>query len=166
MKKIIILLVLILCVIGYFFIARYRYDHQIIHYHAGFLVYIDGNLQDFTANKYMNFEFCSKIPNSDNQSIQIGKAHLHDNVGDVVHVHRHGAVWGDLFINIKYNFPKNKDITGYIKGKEVKNILNYPILPNDSVILLVGNKDNVDLNKYVTKQHILDVEKTSESCSS
>jgi hypothetical protein len=164
-KRCILLFLLIAILFLVYFVIRNR-NNQIIHYHAGLLVYIDGKLQDFSDNQYMNFEFCSKTPNSDNLNTQIGKAHLHDNVGDVVHIHRHGAVWGDLFKNIKYSFPKNKTVIGYSKGNEIKDIFNYPIIPYDSIIIIIGDKDKVDLNNYVTKQHILDIEKTSESCSS
>jgi hypothetical protein len=137
-----------------------------IHYHAGFLVYVDGTLQDFSGDQYMNIDFCS-IPHAKEtpQEIQIGKAHLHDNVGDVVHVHRPGAVWGDLFTNIHYAFPAGKPIAGYVNGQAVPDILRDPIKPYDSVIITVGDSSTVDLTNMVPKSHMVDVEKHSEGCS-
>jgi hypothetical protein len=137
-----------------------------IHYHAGFLVYVDGILQDFSGEKYMNIDFCATPHKTETaQDIQIGKAHLHDHVGDVVHVHRSGATWADLFKNISYTFPAGKPIAGYINGHSVSDILNRPIKPYDSVIITVGNSASVDLTKTVSKGHIEDVEKHSEACS-
>ena len=168
MKKIVIVLIsLFIVILGYFYIRTKLTPTQVkLHYHAGFLVYIDGVLQDFSAGKYMNVDFCS-IPHTKEtpEEIQIGKAHLHDNVGDVVHVHRSGAVWGDLFTNMHYTFPAGKPIKGYVNGYAVDDILNYPIKPYDSIIIIVGNGSGVDLTKMVSKSHILDVEKRSESCS-
>lgn len=168
MKKLVIILIFFICVIlGYFYIRSKQSSPPVkLHYHAGFLVYVDGVLQDFSADKYMNVDFCSiPHPTDTPEELQIGKAHLHDNIGDVVHVHRPGAVWGDLFSNIHYTFPTGKPITGYVDGHAVTDILTYPIKPYDSVIIIVGSGAGVDLTKMVSKNHILDVEKLSESCS-
>jgi hypothetical protein len=168
MKKFVIILVCFLCVIlGYFYIRiKLISPPAKLHYHAGFLVYVDGKIQDFSAGKYMNIDFCSAPHTVETpQEIQIGKAHLHDNVGDVVHVHRAGAVWGDLFTNIHYTFPVGKPITGYVNGYAVPDILTYPIRSYDSIIIIVGKSSGVDLTKMVSKSHILDVERHSESCS-
>lgn len=168
MKKFVTILLFIICVIfGYIYIRTKLISSPAkLHYHAGFLVYVDGKLQDFSADKYMNLYFCSNPhPTETLQEIQIGKAHLHNNIGDVVHVHRPGAVWGDLFINMHYTFPVGKPITGYVNGHAVRNILIYPIKPYDSIIITVGKSSSIDITKIVPKSHILNVEKHSESCS-
>jgi hypothetical protein len=168
MKIFIILCVGIICVIsGYLLLnAKTSSLSSKIHYHAGFMVYIDGVLQDFSGDKYMNTDFCSAQHKTETpEEIRIGKAHLHDNVGNVMHVHRAGAVWGDLFNNINYAFPEGKPIAGYVNGKSVPDIFTYPIQPYDSIIITVGDSSAVDLTKTITKSHILDVEKHSEGCS-
>ncbi len=168
MKKFIVIFLCFVCVIwGYIYIRGNPISTPAkIHYHAGFLVYVDGARQDFSGDSYMNKDFCAAPHKTETpQEIQIGKAHLHDNVGDVVHVHRPGAVWGDLFTNIHYAFPAGKPVTGYVNGKIMPDILHYPIKPYDSVIFAVGNSTGVDLTKTVSKNHILDVEKHSEACS-
>ena len=38
----------------------------------------------------------------DAKEIQLEKAHLHDMIGDVVHVHYKGTRWKDLFANLNY----------------------------------------------------------------
>lgn len=138
-----------------------------VHIHAGFLVYVDGVQQDFTANKYMHLEPCALDEQNTKhspQEEQLERAHLHDNVGEVVHIHRTGATWQDLFTNIGYAFPKDKSLVGYVNGKKVSNILNRAVNAYDSVIFVVGVDAYVDLTKQVTKDYIINVENSKESC--
>jgi hypothetical protein len=142
-----------------------------IHYHAGFQVYIDGKLQDFSGNEYMHETPCTvdgkPVENSEHADEQLEKAHLHDHTGDVAHVHREGAVWGDLFTNIHYQFPKEKKIKVFAHGKEIESLEDYPIIPNDSVVILIGEYESPDeyLENSVTPEKIKEVEKKSETCS-
>jgi hypothetical protein len=141
------------------------------HYHAGFQVYVDGKLQDLSDIKYMKITPCalneSKMKLTPEEE-QLDKAHLHDNVGNVSHSHLKPAYWRDLFTNMKYNFPENKQIKSFINGREVRNIFSTQIKPYDSVIILVGDYDNIDniLKKAVTKEEIVKAEKKSENCGS
>jgi hypothetical protein len=138
-----------------------------IHYHAGFLVYVDGKLQDFSDIRYMKINPCTVEGEEEAhapEDEQIEKAHLHEEVGDVVHVHRFEAKWKDLFTNVNFAFPPGKTISGYREGTTVENILDAPIGANESVIIVVGNPAGVNLNDYVTPEHIKDVESKSESC--
>lgn len=147
-------------------------DAKNIHYHAGFQVYIDGELQDFSGNEYMHETPCTvdgkPVENNEHADEQLEKAHLHDHTGDVMHVHRERAVWGDLFANIKYNFPDGKEIRIFAHGKEIEDLNDYPIIPNDSVVILVGEHESPDeyLENSVTLERIKEVEKKSETCSS
>lgn len=142
------------------------------HFHAGFQVYADGKLQDFSDFKYMNTTPCvlrqdmgeSESP----EDIQMDKAHLHDSIGDVVHAHVKGGKWGDLFKNINYDIIAKGSVHGYVNGKSVDNILQYDIKPYDSVIMLVGKNDNIDqyVPNAVTKDAIVKAENMSETCGS
>lgn len=140
------------------------------HFHAGFQVYVDRKLQDFSDIKYMNVTPCAlrkDMGESESpEDIQMDKAHLHDNIGDVVHAHVKRGTWGDLFKNIKYDVAAKGDVQGYVNGKAVNNILKYKIQPYDSVIMLVGNNKNIDqyLPTAVTKDAIVKAEKMSETC--
>lgn len=142
------------------------FSEKKIHYHAGFQVYIDGKLQDFSDTKYMDLTPCNEHEN--NQNNQEEKAHLHENVGDVVHVHRENVVWNDLFKNIGFTIGNSKPIEGYINGRIIQNVLSYPIKPYASLVLLIGSHGAVDnyLSHAVTVQHIKQIEKTSELCGS
>ena len=134
-----------------------------IHYHAGFRVYKDGQLQDFSGPQYMHLEMCS-VDEGEHEDDQLEKAHLHSAVGDVVHVHRDGAVWQDLFTNIGVSI--DKDARGYTNGQTIPSILATPIEPGASVIIVAGDESGVDLTNFVSSEYIQRVESLSETCGS
>ncbi|MBP9702896.1 hypothetical protein KBD69_04365 [Candidatus Woesebacteria bacterium] len=143
----------------------HTHDTEHVHYHAGFKVYIDDQLQDYSGYQHMNYTPCSlhdekKSPAEE----QMEKAHLHENVGDVVHVHREGAVWGDLFENIKANLPQDKIVRGFVDGSVVEDIMKTPIKPYTTAIILVGESDASRSAEVVSREHIEEVEKKSELC--
>ena len=171
MKKtlLVVFILIILGAGGYLVYANFlKPKPKAVHFHAGFHVYVDGKLFNFTDEKYMKFEPCTTKNAKVVEDDQEEKAHLHDFIGDVVHVHRSNAVWGDLFKNIKFPVDKPKPMTAYINGKEVDNILDYPIKSYDSLVLLLGKHGNVAdyIKNEVKKDHILKVEKMSETCGS
>lgn len=137
-----------------------------VHYHAGFIVYADGKKQDFSDVQYMHIEPCADEGQEEEspEHEQIEKAHLHDGVGDVVHVHRNGAVWGDLFTNIKYEFTG--EIQGYVNGEKIDAILDTPIIPYESILIVAGDSNGVNLRETVSREHIVEVEGRSETCGS
>ena len=170
--KYLLLLTFVLAItISAFFVARNRgeaKENQVeeIHYHAGFQVYVDDKLQDFSDLAYMQIEPCGEDEHEQfsEEHEQIEKAHLHDGVGDVVHVHRNGAVWRDLFTNIE--FPLDPNAVVYVNGNLVEDFLNYPIYPYDSLVILSGESSEINekLKNAVTREHIEEAEAKSESC--
>lgn len=142
---------------------------QHIHYHAGFQVYIDGKLQDFSGAKYMKEDPCT-IDNKSHGVVdeQLEKAHLHDRNGQVVHLHRDNVFWSDFFTNIKYDIPQDKEIKSFVNGNEVNQIPTTKINPYDSVVIIVGDGTDSSklLEKAVTRDQIIKEEKKSESCGS
>ena len=139
-----------------------------VHYHAGFKVFIEGKIHEFSDSKYMSIAPCSDNDHKSKrvkskEELQQEKAHLHDNIGDVVHVHTEGAVWGDLFKNIGFSFP-DSSISGYLNGKPIADILSYDIVPYESVIIAIGDTKAIDTNQYVTYDHIKEIEAKSENC--
>ncbi len=140
-------------------------EDEHFHYHAGFKVYIDGQLQDYSDYKYMNFVPCSEHDEKKSRAEeQIEKAHLHDGVGDVVHVHRSGSTWGDLFTNIKAELPKDKELKGFINGIANDDILKAPVKEYTTAIFVVGTSDASHGNEVVNIDHIKEVEAKSELC--
>ena len=173
MKKWIIRIAVIILVaaVGFTGVKLYRTitTPQAVHYHAGFVVFSNGKKVDFSSAKYMSVSPCTLKSNDEEEhmsasDIQREKAHLHDYVGDVVHIERSGAVWKDLFINLDY--PINYSLaTGYINGKNVENFQNQPISIDDSLVVLLGkNTIQKALSQAVTKSHIEQSAKKSEDC--
>jgi hypothetical protein len=159
-------IIIFVILLGWVIIYAYTKQHANIHIHAGFKVYIDGRLQDFSNLKYMSLIPCGDHSGPENE--QFEKAHLHDQVGTVVHVHRNGAQWKDLFHNIDYSINTSAGIHAYINGEEVSDPLNADIKPYDSLILLVGkyDKNKNYLKEAVTKKEIQKEEQKSETCGS
>jgi hypothetical protein len=142
-----------------------------IHYHAGFQVYIDGELQNFSGNEYMHETPCTidgEPIEHEHVDEQLEKAHLHDRTGNVVHVHSEGAIWSDLFTNIGYDFPEGEKITAYANGEKIESISSYPITPFDSIVILVGEYESPDefLKNAVSKEKIEETGQKSETCGS
>lgn len=166
-KKLLLLLIpLFLLILGGAYV--YKQMTKPIHYHAGFQVYVDGTLQDFSDWKYMHTLPCNADGKVTKGEEQIDKAHLHDRVGDVVHVHTGGALWRDLFINIQFPIDAKKITGAYIDGKPVNDILTQPIKEYQSVVIILGDASKKDdyLKKAVTVDHIKQAEKRSENCGS
>jgi hypothetical protein len=150
-SKTIVFTIVAFLIVGMGCLKYFQRDEEHLHYHAGFRVYIDGQLQDYSDYKYMNFESCSLHDEKKSRAEeQIEKAHLHDGVGDVVHVHRAGAIWGDLFNNIGVTLPSDLEI------------LKQAIEPNSSIVITIGKE--IDNSEKVTLEHIKEVEAKSELC--
>jgi hypothetical protein len=164
MKKYSILF-FILILIG---IGLYTYTNKepkLRHIHAGFILFIDGKQKDFSGIDFMSLKPCRDDQNSyTKEEIQDQKAHLHDNVGTIVHSHREGAQWKNLFENMGYDPASSKTLNGYINGKKINNILNYPINDYDSAVFFIGREDAKLLSKALTKNQINEAEKTSRDC--
>ncbi len=113
----------------------------------------------------MNFVPCSEhdVKKSPEEE-QIEKAHLHDGVGDVVHTHRSGATWGDLFKNIQVKLPNDKVFNGYINGIEQEDIMDSPIKEYTTAIFIVGENNASHDKEIVSIDHIREVEAKSELC--
>jgi hypothetical protein len=168
LKRIGILLAVVAVVVIFMQYVNRSVDEQKahgVHYHAGFRVYVDGALQDYTDAKFMNFTPCSEHDvQLTKEQEQMELAHLHDFVGDVVHSHRSGATWGDLFKNINVDLPKDKSLTGYINGIENEDIMNTPIKAYTTAIFIVGSDDSGHGQEIVSEEHIRQVETKSELC--
>lgn len=68
------------------------------HYHANWVVMIDGEQLDLSNDQYM--EEISACSASDAGILPQQRAHMHENDGGLVHVHHPGATWGALMANL------------------------------------------------------------------
>ena len=135
-----------------------------VHYHAGLVVYVNGERQRYQGARHMNFAVCSDhAKKKSEEEEQLEKAHLHDMIDEVVHVHRGGATWGDLVSNARLELP-TQEIVGYVGGVRVENILSLEIVPDSSVALVIGEMPQ-DL-EYVELSYIKEIGQKSELCAS
>jgi hypothetical protein len=138
-----------------------------VHYHAAFQVYIGDELVDFSGLKYMHIEPCTDDPTDEvptEAEEQIEKAHLHSRIGDVVHVHREGAVWRDLFTNLQYVFPS--PVFGFVNDQRVDGILDAPIEKYGRVLFVSGAYSDLEgkARDIPSFDRIKEVERMSEDC--
>ena len=137
-----------------------------VHYHAGFHIYIDGELQDFSALEYMNVKPCSLEPDEhDGEDIR-ELAHLHDTVGTVVHVHAAGITWRG-FLGTLLPDTSLENARLYLNGVEVPDALERAIEPYESAVFIIGEAPS-DVSEFienaVTREDILIEEAKPESC--
>lgn len=169
LKLILVVVVLIVVSASFLFILNKREPVKKVHYHAGFVVFKDNKQVDFTDFKYMVVKPCTTEKTKEKETDeddQMERAHLHDLIGDVVHVERENSKWSDLFTNLKYSVDYSKT-TAYLNGKKVNDFQNLIIQPYDSLVVLIGpNNEKVALSKAATIAHIKDAEKRSENCGS
>lgn len=162
----IVSVIVLLFGVSIFVRAQKLFTPQKTHYHAGFVVFQNDKKLDFSDMKYMSVEPCvlnNKRDNDTPEQIQIEKAHLHDNVGNLVHVERTGPIWKDLFTNIHYPIDFTKT-TGYINGKQVNNYQFQSIKPFDSLVVFIGKSDQKLLAQAVTKGYMIKMAKKSTTC--
>ncbi len=143
-------------------------DNEVVHFHAGFQVYVDNELQNFSDLSYMKLDPCGDehAVTASLEDEQLERAHLHNFNGDVLHVHRAGATWGDLFQNINYVLPTG-ELVVYVDGQLVEgDILTMNIHPNSSAMFFLGTNEGLQdkLKTAITQARIFEVEQLSENC--
>lgn len=171
MKKILtILSIILLTSVAYMTFAKRQIPKQVrdvekIHYHAGFVVFENGKKLDFSDTKYMFIKPCTVDgkETEDSEDEQLEKAHLHDNVPDLIHVEADGAIWADLFANIKFPIDYSKT-TAFINEIEVTNFQNESIKPDQSLVLFIGPVDKKFIFQGVTSEYIEETAKRSTTC--
>jgi len=76
------------------------YKLPAVHYHANFDVYINGQRELFRGPTYYEEETACKVGNNITPA---DRAHMHDNIDDVIHVHDHAVTWEQFFNNIGWS---------------------------------------------------------------
>jgi hypothetical protein len=113
--------------------AMYQPEH--VHYHANFAVYINGAREEFKgARYYQEVAVCSA---TNGIAIPEQRAHMHDNVNSVVHVHDHAVTWGQFFENL-----------GWVVGPdfiETDSGAKYIASDSSKLHVLINGQDYTDL---------------------
>ena len=151
-----------------------------VHYHANFAVYIDGKQEQF-SNPLLYEEISECSISTEKKPSE--RAHLHENVKDVVHVEDSAVTWGNLFHNINWNVgdkyldtsdillvnTETKKVTYVLNGEEVSNITNKVIGDKDRLLVSYGTATNDEINKQfstvATSAEKYNATKDPASCS-
>jgi hypothetical protein len=129
-----------------------------VHYHANFAVYVDGKQEQF-SNPLLYEEISECSISTEKKPGE--RAHLHENIKDVVHVEDEAVTWGNFFQNINWNVSTNyldtsemllvntdtKKVTYILNGDEVSNIANKVIGDEDRLLVSYGTATKDELNK-------------------
>jgi len=129
-----------------------------VHYHANFGVIINGQRETFKSPMYYEEESGSTCT-LDTAMTPGERAHMHDNVGDVVHIEDHAVTWGQFFQNLRwtvndrliqtpahlYLADEAHKITFLINGHEVQDITSETIHDKDRLLVDFGDQNDAAL---------------------
>lgn len=149
------------------------------HYHANFAVYIDGSREEFKSFTYYEEEVACTTAFADNPK---GRAHMHDNVNDVIHVHDKRVTYANFFENISWSIGPsfvradtklitNTDTEKWVyilNDQKVDRIDNRIIGDQDKLLVSYGPSDTdfmAQYNKIENKAAQHDSEQDPTTCS-
>lgn len=161
------------------------YKPDDVHYHANFALYINGQREMFKGSQnYEETEMCT----AGTTMTPIGRAHMHDNINNVVHVEDHAVTWGQFFENLGWyigpDFVQGPDGTmhkasGNSQLHLVLNGQNYTglggltdtvIKDKDKLLVSFGDESNATLTQEYSAipstAGKYDVSKDTGSCGS
>jgi hypothetical protein len=161
----------------------FSYNSDSVHYHANFALYIQGQREQFKDPSYYEEETACK---SGKDMTPTDRAHMHDNISDIVHVHDHATTWGQFFNNLGWSigrdFIETRDQMYQNDGNNVLHVIlngqdltginplnNKVIGDRDKLLLSFGNVTSVDLQKQYqavpSTAKVHDEENDPASCS-
>ena len=151
------------------------------HYHANFAVYVDGKQEQFDSNPLIYADVTECTENVAMTPTE--RAHLHENIKDVVHVEDEAVTWGNFFQNIGWNVdyeymstPKSlladtdtKKVSYILNGEVVSDISARVISDKDRLLVSYGTSTKDEINKQfatvASTDEKYDIEKDPASCS-
>ena len=123
------------------------------HYHANFAVFLNGERLDLSATHYMqDIAACKANPAL---ILPVERAHMHEGIHDVVHVHHEGSTWGHFFQNIGFALGDDFFITDrgdryfaegarqpkfVLDGLRVPSVFNRVIESEDRLLISFGSE--------------------------
>jgi hypothetical protein len=151
-----------------------------VHYHANFAVYVDDKQEQF-SNPLLYEEISECSISTEKKPGE--RAHLHENIKDVVHVEDSAVTWGNFFQNINWNVSDKyldtsdvllvntdtKKVTYILNGEEVSNITNKVIGDKDRLLVSYGSSTKDEITKQfstvASSAEKYNVTKDPASCS-
>lgn len=143
MKKILLpAVILVVFAIGFVTYKLSTVPTTPVHYHANFAIFIDGKQVDFTKPSLMHIKPCTNDESESSEPEE--NVHLHDQVGNVVHLHAAGISWRTFFHSIKFDlnsFTNEKELSVYSKGEKVSpGYLDQEIQKQDQVLFHIASE--------------------------
>ena len=165
-------------------IRFFTYAPAATHYHANFAVYINGKREEFKSPLYYQ-EIAACTAHGPIQPAQ--RAHMHDDINSVIHVHDEGVTWDQFFENIGWylgpNFIQDNQQHMYVESDNNKlnlvlngqnltdltSLSNVVIKDQDRLLVSFGNIDSSTLDKEYKSvpatAHHYDITKDPASCA-
>jgi hypothetical protein len=166
-------------------IRFFTYKPVQVHYHANFAVYINGQREEFKGPQY--YQEVAVCSSTNDIHLPQQRAHMHDNINSLVHVHDHGVTWGQFFENLgwyvgpdfietdsgkRYVDDGNNKLHVIINDQDytgLQAITNTVIKDRDRLLLSFGDVNQATLDKEyksvpATAKHY-DEAKDPASCS-
>lgn len=134
-----------------------------VHYHANFAVYLNGKREEFKGRQY--YQEVAACSSTNDISLPQQRAHMHDNINSVIHVHDHAVTWGQFFENFDWyvgpDFIETDDGTRYLGGEinkvnvilngqdytGLQAVTNMVIKDRDRLLVSYGNIDSSTLKQ-------------------
>ncbi len=151
-----------------------------VHYHANFAVFVNGQQEQFKdPGLYEETSMCT----TSTTKTPMERAHMHDQVNNVIHVEDSAVTWGQFFENIGWSVGNkfisssagmyaNSDqgnVSYILNGNATSTISNSVINDNDKLLVSYGNTSAAELaneySKVPSTAHHYDVTKDPKSCS-
>ncbi len=142
-KKTFFFLILSLSVL-FFFVAKktLAVPQEPVHYHANFAVFVEGKQVDFTKPSLMHIAPCTDDVHVSTDPKE--NVHLHDQIGNVVHLHMDGISWNTFFSTVGFDLlpaTNEKSLSVYSKGKKVsEGVLHDTIQKQDEILVHIASQ--------------------------
>ena len=152
-NKKLLIAVLVAFLLGVFWVVAIRFvtlEKKEVHYHANFAVFAEGERILFD-----NFTYYEEVAACGGNGLDSPKirAHMHDSIGHVVHVHDNGVSWGHFFANLgfangdtvfktdseTYVEDDDTEISFILNGEEVNTTANRTIGDEDVLLISLNN---------------------------
>lgn len=160
------------------------YHTETTHYHANFAVYINGQREQFKGLQYYQ-EVAACAVHGAIQPAQ--RAHMHDNLNSVLHVHDEAVTWQQFFTNLGWTLGPDFIQTGdkvihhedetnklhiVLNGQDLTgltSIANQTIKDEDRLLISYGDIDSGAIQKEYksvpTTAHHFDITPDPASCA-
>ncbi|HSX24196.1 MAG TPA: hypothetical protein VLE74_03795 [Candidatus Saccharimonadales bacterium] len=170
--------------VGAFVIVAIRFatvKNNVVHYHANFALYINGQRDEF--KNFTFYEEESACTQNDPDNVK-GRVHMHDQVADLVHIHAHGVTWGQFFANLGYTLGDKVVVTDngvfadgadgnqlrfMLNGQTVQTAQDRVIKSEDVLLIDYGNDSGATLqtryNAIPRTAHAANTENDPATCS-